>query len=143
MRTLVLVVATVFGAAGVALAASPAPSTAVALVAQHGSKIGGTATIRHSENENVVSIVLHGVFVPENRYPAAIYNGTCGNLSAAPDYELTPVMGGLSITHLRLNRSKRGRRLYPSYAVAVFNLAGTKTMSCGEFAPAWYLDARM
>ena len=140
---LALVVAAMLGAAGVAVAAAPSQSIEVKLRPQHGSKIGGTATIVHLANKNDVSIVLHGVFVPENRYPAGIYNGTCGNLSAAPDYELTPVMGGLSTTHLKLNRSKRGRPLYPSYAVAVFNLAGTQTMSCGEFSPAAHEDARM
>jgi len=113
-----------------ALAASPAhPRFEVKLEPQNGSKIGGTATIVHESPPPavVVTIVLDGVFIPENQYPAGVYAGTCAKLAAEPAYRLEPVMGGRSTTRLTVKRPMSG-----PYAIAVFRTDGKRTMSCGE-----------
>ncbi len=103
----------------------------VKLDPQHTSKIGGTATIVHGRNEVRVTIVLDGVFIPENQYPAGVYTGACANLSATPAYKLNPVMSGRSVTLLAMNRSPKHKPGATTYVVAVFNTAATQTMSCG------------
>jgi hypothetical protein len=113
-----------------ATAVSPAhPQFAVKLEPQHGSKIGGTATIVHAPSPTAVTvtIVLDGVFIPENRYPAGVYAGTCAKLPAEPAYRLEPVMGGKSTTRLQVKPPMSG-----PYAIAVFRTDGSQTMSCGE-----------
>jgi hypothetical protein len=111
------------------VAVADAPSVKVPLLPQHGSRIGGTAAITHlSVKPAVVDvlIVLDGVFIPENQYPAGIYVGTCSKMGTDPAYKLNPVVGGGSDTRLRGVAPKSG-----SYVVAVFNTMGTQTMSCG------------
>jgi hypothetical protein len=111
---------------GSALAAQP--RLEVKLQPQHGSQIAGTATIVHESPPSVtVAIVLDGVFVPENRYPAGVYAGTCATLGATPVYRLQPVASGRSTTRLQVKAPKPG-----PYAIAVFRTDGSQTMSCGE-----------
>jgi hypothetical protein len=131
IRSICVALALACAAGGVALAAEPA-TIPIALEPQNGSKIGGTASIVHgvSPHNVVVTITLDGVFIPENRYPAGVYRGTCAALSAEPAYVLTPVMGGRSKTNLRVKPPLPG-----SYALAVFNTSGKKTMSCGMLPP--------
>jgi hypothetical protein len=125
-------------AASAGLGASPASAASPALAhfelklrPQHGSGIAGTATIVHAPSPpgNVtVTIVLDGVFVPENRYPAGVYGGTCAKLPASPAYRLAPVVGGRSTTRLRGVKPP----VSGPYAIAVFRTDGSQTMSCGE-----------
>jgi hypothetical protein len=127
MRSILLALpfALIVGGAAVA----DVPLVKVALLPQHGSRIGGTAAITHLSVKPAVvdvRIVLDGVFIPENEYPAGIYAGTCSKMGADPAYQLNPVVGGSSDTRLRGVAPKSG-----SYVVAVFNTMGTQTMSCG------------
>ncbi|MBV8369066.1 MAG: hypothetical protein JO036_09115 [Candidatus Eremiobacteraeota bacterium] len=111
------------------IAATPPPPVKVPLLPQHGSKMSGTATLAHRMVKPPVvdvAIVLDGVFIPENRYPAGVYTGTCAKLSAEPAYELKPVVGGRSDTVVKVNPPKPG-----PYVIAVLNTAGTQTISCG------------
>jgi hypothetical protein len=130
IRISALALAATLAAAGTAFAATPPPSVKITLDAQPGSKIAGTATITHVAMEPPVvdvAIVLDGVFIPENEYPAGVYRGTCGKLGTTPAYRLKPVIGGSSKTRVKPTTMKPG-----PYAIAVFNTAGTHTMSCGE-----------
>jgi hypothetical protein len=111
------------------VAATPPPPVTVPLLPQHGSKISGTATLAHRLVKPPVvdvAIVLDGVFIPENRYPAGVYTGSCAKPSAEPAFELKPVVGGRSDTVVKLDRPKPG-----PYVIAVFNTGGTQTISCG------------
>jgi hypothetical protein len=123
-------IAAMLALAGIAsAAASPSAKIVVKLEAQPGSKISGTATITHVEAAPpvaTVTIVLDGVFIPENQYPARVYNTACSNLGSKPEYDLTPVMSGRSETRLRPYATKPG-----PYVIAVFNTAGTHAISCG------------
>jgi hypothetical protein len=108
--------------------AGPAP-VKIPLQPQHGSKIGGTATLTHRSMKPLVvdvSIVLDGVFIPEASYPAGLYTGTCAKMSAAPAYELNAVVGGRSETRLRTSAPKPG-----PYVIAVLKKDGGETMTCG------------
>lgn len=130
IRLSALTLAATFAAVGIAFAATPPPSVAVKLDPQPGSKIAGTATIVHVSLKPPVvdvTIVLDGVFIPENQYPAGVYRGTCAKLGATPEYQLNPVVGGRSKTQVKPTAMKPG-----PYAVAVFNTTGAHTMSCGE-----------
>jgi hypothetical protein len=117
-------------AAALAGAAVAGPAAVkIPLLPQHGSKIGGTATLAHQSMKPLVvdvSIVLDGVFIPEASYPAGLYIGTCAKMSAAPAYELKPVVGGRSETRLRTSAPKPG-----PYVIAVLKKDGGETMSCG------------
>jgi len=128
IRSSWLALALALAVAGAAVADTP--SVKVPLLPQNGSKIGGTATITHLSVKAPavvdVRIVLDGVFIPENRYPAGVYAGTCSKMGAEPAYELNPVVGGRSDTRLHVSAPKPG-----PYVVAVFNTTETKTMSCG------------
>jgi hypothetical protein len=130
IRSAAPALAAMLALAGIASAASPPPATVVVkLEPQPGSKIAGTATITHVEAAPpvaTVTIVLDGMFIPENQYPAGVYNTTCSNLGAKPEYPLTPVMSGRSETRLRPHAMKPG-----PYVIAVFNTAGTHAISCG------------
>jgi len=110
-------------------AVADTPSVKVPLLPQPPSRIGGTATITHLSKQPMVvdvRIVLDGVFIPENAYPAGIYAGTCSTMAAEPAYKLNPVMGGSSDTRLQVAAPKHG-----PYVVAVFNTKGTQTTACG------------
>ncbi len=127
MRSLLLALpfALIVGSAAVA----DVPPVKVPLLPQHGSRIGGTATFTHLSMKPAVvdvRIVLDGVFIPENQYPAGIYAGTCSKLDGDPAYKLSPVIGGRSDTRLQGVAPKSG-----PYVVAVFKTSGTQTMSCG------------
>ncbi len=129
VRISALAFAAALAAAGIAFAASPPPNVVVKLEPQPGSKIAGTATIAHVALDPPVvdvTIVLDGVFIPENQYPAGVYHATCANPGPTPEYRLTPVMGGRSKTRLKPTTMKPG-----PYVIAVFNTAGTRAMSCG------------
>ena len=115
--------------AGAALAGTPPPSVTFPLVAQPGSKIAGSATIVHTAMDPPVvdvTIVLDGVFIPENEYPAGVYHSTCAKLAAAPEYRLKPVIGGKSTTRVKPTMMKPG-----PYVIAVMNTAATHSISCG------------
>jgi hypothetical protein len=115
--------------AGTAFAATPPPSVKITLDPQPGSKIAGTATIAHVAMEPPVvevTIVLDGVFIPENEYPAGVYHSTCAKVVNAPEYRLKPVIGGTSTTRVKPSPMKPG-----PYVIAVFNTAGTRAISCG------------
>lgn len=110
-------------------AAAAGPVVKIPLLAQHGSKIGGSATLAHVSMKPLVvdvSIVLDGVFIPEAEYPAGLYTGTCAKMSAEPAYPLKPVMGGRSETRLRASAPKPG-----PYVIAVLKKEGGETMACG------------
>jgi len=128
IRSVVVALVLAVFAGGVAGAASPAPSFQVKLLPQHGSKIGGEASIVHDSAPRavVVTIVLDGVFIPENEYPAGVYEGSCSALSSPPAYKLNPVKGGRSVTNLHVKQ-----HMAETYSIAVFDTAGTKTTSCG------------
>lgn len=129
IRTSALAFAATLALAGIAVAASPPPNVVVKLEPQAGSKIAGTATIAHlAADPPVVSvtIVLDGMFIPENEYPAGVYNSTCSNLGPRPEYRLNPVISGRSETRVKPTTMKPG-----PYVIAVFNTAGTHAMSCG------------
>ncbi len=126
IRSIVVVSGLALVLGGSALAAQP--RLEVKLQPQHGSQIGGTATIVHESPPSVtVTIVLDGVFVPENRYPAGVYAGTCAKLGAKPAYRLRPVVSGRSTTRLQVKPPAS-----PAYAIAVFRTDGSQTMSCGQ-----------
>lgn len=128
-RTAALAFAAMLALAGIASAASPPPKVVVKLEAQPGSKIAGTATIAHVAMDPpvvTVTIVLDGMFIPENQYPAGVYNASCSSLGSKPEYELTPVMSGRSETSVKPHAMKPG-----PYVIAVFNTAGTHAISCG------------
>src|SRR6202035_5799056 len=134
MRISLLVCAATLAAVSVAFAATPPPSFLVKLDPQNGSKIAGTATIAHLSTEPPtvdVTIVLDGVFIPENQYPAGVYRGTCGKIGATPEYRLNPVVGGRSKTEVNPSMKRSKRKSNREYSVAVFNTAGTHTISCG------------
>jgi hypothetical protein len=119
----------IFPLALVLVGATAPPSVNVPLLPQHGSKISGTATLTHrsmSPPVIEVAVVLDGVFIPENRYPAGVYTGSCAKLSAEPAVELKPVVGGRSDTVVKKQPPKPG-----PYVIAVFNTAETRTISCG------------
>ena len=129
IRISALAFAATLAVAGVAFAASPPPAIVVNLEPQPGSKLAGTATISHVSMDPPVidvTIVLDGMFIPENLYPAGIYRATCATLGPTPEYRLTPVMGGRSKTSLKPTTIEPG-----PYVVAVFNTAGTHAISCG------------
>jgi len=129
IRISALAFAAVFAGAGVALAASPPPAVVVKLDPQPGSKIPGKATITHVSMDPPVvevKIVLDGVFIPENQYPAGVYHATCASPGPAPEYKLTPVMGGTSTTRVKPNAMLPG-----TYVIAVFDTKGTHPISCG------------
>ena len=129
IRISLLACAATFAAVGIAFAASPPPSAQLQLKPEHGSKIAGTATIAHVSMEPPVvdvTIVLDGVFIPENQYPAGVYRGTCGKIGATPEYRLNPVVGGRSKTEVKPTAMKRGM-----YSIAVFDTTGAHTISCG------------
>ncbi len=129
VRISALALAAVLPLAGIAFAATPPPHVVVSLEPQSGSKIAGTATISHVSMHPpvvVVTIVLDGVFIPENSYPAGVYHATCANLGPAPEYRLTPLMGGRSKTQVTPKAMKPG-----PYVVAVLNTPGTHAISCG------------
>ena len=131
-RSAALAFAAVLALAGIASASSPPPKVVVKLEPQPGSKIAGTATITHAATDPpvaTVTIVLDGVFIPENHYPAGVYNASCANLGPKPEYELTPVTGGRSETRVKPHAMKPG-----PYVIAVFNTTGTRAMSCGALA---------
>jgi hypothetical protein len=115
---------------GAAIAKQSASGVTIPLEPQHGSKIGGKATIVHgiSPNTAIVTITLDGVFIPETQYPAGIYRGACAMITPRlkPMYELTPVQGGRSTTNLKARTPIPGK-----YAIAVWDPKMTKTMSCG------------
>lgn len=143
IRTIAVVSGLALGLGAPALAASPEPGASPAATAspaharfevklepQHGSKIGGTATIVHASSPPAavtVTIVLDGVFIPESRYPAGVYAGTCGKLAPEPAYRLEPVVSGSSTTRVQVKPPMSG-----PYAIAVFRTDGSQTMSCGE-----------
>jgi hypothetical protein len=129
LRISALSFAATLAVVGIAFAATPPPSVVVKLDPQNGSKIAGNATITHVAMEPPVvdvTIVLDGVFIPENEYPAGVYRGTCAKMGTTPEYRLKPVIGGRSNTRVKPTAMKPG-----PYLVAVFNTAGTHTMSCG------------
>ena len=129
IRFSALVLVPVLAAGGIALAGTPPPSVQIHLAAQPGSKITGTATIAHVSMDPPVvdvGIVLDGVFIPENAYPAGVYRGTCAKVRPAPDYRLKPVIGGRSQTRVKPTVMKPG-----PYVVAVFDTSGTRSISCG------------
>ena len=129
IRTSVLAFAATLALTGIAVAASPPPNVVVKLEPQAPSKIAGTATISHvTMDPPVVSvtIVLDGMFIPENEYPAGVYHSTCSALGPRPEYRLNPVMSGRSETRVKPTTMKPG-----PYVIAVFNTAGTHAMSCG------------
>jgi hypothetical protein len=129
VRISALAFAAALAVGGIAFAASAPPNVVVKLEPQPGSKIAGTATISHVSMDPPlvdVTIVLDGVFIPENLYPAGVYNATCANLGPTPEYRLTPVMGGRSKTRVKPTAMKPG-----PYVVAVFDTAGTHAISCG------------
>ena len=78
-----------------------------------------------------VTIVLDGVFIPENQYPAGVYRGTCGKLGSTPEYRLNPVVGGQSKTEVKPTMKRAKRKSNWTYSIAVFNTAGTRAISCG------------
>jgi hypothetical protein len=129
LRISALSFAATLAAVGIAFAATPPPSVVVKLDPAPGSKIAGTATITHAAMEPPVvdvTIVLDGVFIPENEYPAGVYHSTCAKVTNTPEYRLKPVIGGKSTTRVKPSPMKPG-----PYVIAVFNTAGTHAISCG------------
>ena len=134
MRISALTLVATLAAAGTAFAATAPPSIKVTLDPQPGSKIAGTATIVHSATEPPVvdvTIVLDGVFIPENEYPAGVYRSTCAKLASTAEYRLNPVVGGRSKTEVKPAMKRSKRKSNWSYSIAVFNTAGTRAISCG------------
>jgi len=129
IRSSALALVATLAVAGAAFAVTAPPSIQVTLDPQPGSKIAGKATITHLATEPPaveVTIVLDGVFIPENEYPAGVYHSTCAKVTNAPEYRLKPVIGGRSTTRVSPSPMKPG-----PYVIAVFNTAGTHAMSCG------------
>jgi hypothetical protein len=129
IRICALALVATLAAAGAAFAATAPPSVKITLDPQPGSKIAGVATITHSATEPPVvnvTIVLDGVFIPENEYPSGVYHSTCAKLATTPEYLLKPVIGGKSVTRVKPTPMKPG-----PYVIAVLNTAGTRAISCG------------
>ena len=129
IRISTLTLASMLAALGSATAATHPSSIEVKLDPQHGSKISGRATITHVSEHPLVAdvvIVLDGVFIPENRYPAGIYVGTCARMSAEPVYRLKPVVGGRSKTRVAEGTPPPG-----PYVLAVFDTAAKQALWCG------------
>ena len=129
IRLCALAVAAMLVAAEAAVASTAPPSVTFPLAAQPGSKIAGSATIVHTAMDPPVvdvTIVLDGVFIPENEYPAGVYHSTCANLATTPEYRLKPVIGGRSTTRVKPTTMKPG-----PYVIAVMNTTATHAISCG------------
>jgi hypothetical protein len=128
IRSIVIVLA----AALATTSAAPAQTAMqFPLLPQHGSKISGKATITHVSEKPLVAdvvVVLNGMFIPENRYPAGIYTGTCARMSAEPVYELKPVVGGRSKSRITEGNPPPG-----PYVLAVLDTAEKQTLWCGAF----------
>jgi hypothetical protein len=71
----------------------------VPLQAQNGSGETGTATLRQSGPNVVVTIALHGEDTAAQ--PAHIHDGTCAKLDPKPAYPLTPIANGSSQTTIK------------------------------------------
>ncbi len=114
----------------------------VHLYRRSGSTIDGQAVftpLMHSGSTPSlrVTITLDGVFIPEDRYPAGIYVGSCRDtVSGAPVYRLNPVQGGKSVTTIQ------GAAMLtlenPMHSIVVTDHRPTfigRVVSCGAITP--------
>ncbi len=80
-----------------ALAAAP-NSITVPMKAEHDSGETGTATI--TQMASGLKIVVSIANAPANAQPTHIHPGTCTKLNPAPEYPLSPLENGKSVTTL-------------------------------------------
>lgn len=83
--------------AGAASAASPATIT-IPMAAENGSGESGTATL--TQTAKGVHIVVTVKNAPALAQPTHIHPGTCTKLNPAPEYPLTSLQNGKSVTEL-------------------------------------------
>lgn len=83
--------------AGAAIAAAPTTIT-VPMAAENGSNESGTATL--TQTAKGVHIVLDVKNAPAQAQPTHIHPGTCTKLNPAPEYPLTSLTNGKSVTDL-------------------------------------------
>jgi hypothetical protein len=140
--------AAVLAATGIASAQSPAPggtgagagggagagAVTVQLSAQNGSGETGTATLRQSGSDVVVTTKMSGGGTAAQ--PIHVHSGTCATLDPAPKYPLTTLQDGTSTTTLKdmkLSQLETG-----SYAINVHkSTSDLKTyVACGNIPKA-------
>lgn len=83
--------------AAAAFAASPTTIT-VPMAAENGSNESGTATL--TQTAKGVHIVVDLKNAPAEAQPTHIHPGTCTKLNPAPEYPLTSLANGKSVTDL-------------------------------------------
>lgn len=80
-------------------AAAAAPSTiTVKMAAENGSGENGTATL--TQTAKGVHVVVQIDHAPATAQPTHIHPGTCAKLNPAPEYPLTSLMNGKSVSDL-------------------------------------------
>jgi hypothetical protein len=148
MRHALAVLAPIAGALALALATQapihaaggPSGSVTLAMKAQNGSVLNGTATITQDKTDPksvTVSILYKDVmFIPENFYPTNIHKGTCAKLDPKAAYPLKAMNTGKSVTVLK--GVSLAELLSHPYAINVGSPTDTsKYLSCGQIvAPA-------
>lgn len=82
---------------GAALAAAPTSIT-VPMAAENGSNESGSATL--TQTAKGVHIVVDLKNAPAQAQPTHIHPGTCTKLNPAPEYPLTSLTNGKSVTDL-------------------------------------------
>lgn len=83
--------------AGIAAAAAPSSIT-VPMQAENASGESGTATL--TQTAKGVHVVVQLKNAPSGAQPTHIHPGTCAKLNPAPEYPLTSLSGGASVSDL-------------------------------------------
>lgn len=97
MKTLLTVMAALLATSAVSYAAAPKTLT-VPMQAENNSGESGTATLTQTAKGVHVAIEIKNA--PTGAQPTHIHPGTCAKLNPAPEYPLTSLYGGKSITDL-------------------------------------------
>lgn len=115
--------------AGVAVAAAPA-SVTVQMKAENGSGENGTATL--TQTPKGVKIVVNVKNAPAEAQPTHVHPGTCSKLNPAPEFPLSSLEHGTSVTVL--SGKKLSDLMGGKYSINVHkSTSDLKTyVSCGE-----------
>jgi hypothetical protein len=121
-----------------ALAQSPTPAAvALSLAPENGFKLPGTVTWAATSATPaglLVTVIIAGVFIPEDSYPAAIYAGSCEKFVPATRVALKPLLSGKSVT--ALDGPPLKSLLATPHVVAVASAHHPETtISCGAIRP--------
>lgn len=97
MKTLMALLAAVLAASAVSYAAAPKTIT-VPMKAENHSNENGTATLTQLPNGVKIEVTIKNA--PKTDQPTHIHPGTCTHLNPAPEYPLTSLSNGKSVTVL-------------------------------------------